>query len=149
MMNKTERLYEIRRIVAAGAVASQEELRRELARRGCRVTQATLSRDLNDLGVAWVPGPGGGHYPLSAAGASPALRANMGSGVTEIAANETMALVRTMPGAAPGVAEYLDGQRLAGVLGTLAGDNIVLVIPCSVRGMSALLRELKKRLLAA
>ncbi|HCC48797.1 MAG TPA: arginine repressor [Elusimicrobia bacterium] len=148
-MNKTERIYAIRKIIASGAVGSQEDLRRELAREGCRVTQATLSRDLKDLGASWVPGPGGGRYALTAPGAVPPLRTLLGASVTDIAANETLVLIRTLPGAAGTVAEFLDSQRLPEILGTVAGDNTVLVIPASVRKVGALLSLLKTKLLAA
>ena len=147
-MTKTERLYCIRKIIAAGSVGSQEDLRRELAREGCKVTQATLSRDLKDLGAAWVPGPGGGRYSLSAQSGAAALRPFMGSNVTDIAANETLILIRTLPGAAGTVAEYIDSQRLPEVLGTVAGDNTVLVIPSSIKLLPPLQRALKEKLLA-
>ena len=147
-MTKTERLYCIRKIIAAGSVGSQEDLRRELAREGCKVTQATLSRDLKDLGAAWVPGPGGGRYSLSAQSGAAALRPFMGSNVTDIAANETLILIRTLPGAAGSVAEYIDSQRLPEVLGTVAGDNTVLVIPSSIKLLPPLQRALKEKLLA-
>lgn len=146
-MTKTERLHCVRKIIAAGAVASQEELRLELSRQGCRVTQATLSRDLKDLGAAWVPGPGGGRYALSAQGAMPPLKRLLGAGVLEIASNEALVLVRTLPGAAGTVAEYIDSQRFPEVLGTVAGDNTVLVIPSSVRKLRPLHELLRERLL--
>ncbi len=148
-MNKTERLYTIRKIIAGGAVASQEGLRRELAGEGCKVTQATLSRDLKDIGAAWIQGPEGGRYALTTAGAVPPLRTLLGASVIDIAANETLVLVRTLPGAAGTVAEYIDSQRLPEVLGTVAGDNTVLVIPSSVRKLGALLALLKKKLVAS
>ncbi|KAF0124775.1 MAG: transcriptional regulator of arginine metabolism [Elusimicrobia bacterium] len=147
-MNKTERIYEIRRIISAGAVGSQEALRRELARRGCKATQATLSRDLKDLGAAWMPGPGGGRYTLSSPGSLPPPRTLTGTGVTDILANENLVLVRTLPGAAASVAEFLDAQRLPGVLGTVAGDNTVLVIPGSVKKTASLPALLRRRLMA-
>lgn len=147
LMNKTERLYSIRKIMAAGAVGSHEELRRELARQGCRVTQATLSRDLKDLGASWVPGPGGGRYALTTPGAIPSLGTLLGPSVMEICANENMVLVRTLPGAAGTVAEFLDSQRLPEILGTIAGDNTVLVIPASIRNVGPLQKLLKKKLI--
>ncbi len=146
-MTKIERLYSIRKIIAAGTVGSQEELKLELAREGCRVTQATLSRDLKDLGASWVPGPGGGRYSLSAQSGAAALRPFMGSNVTDIAANETLILIRTLPGAAGSVAEYIDSQRLPEVLGTVAGDNTVLVIPSGIKLLPRLQKTLKEKLL--
>jgi len=147
-MNRTERLYEVRKIIAAGTVNTQEGLRRELERQGCSVTQATLSRDLKDLGASWIQGPGGGRYTLTSPGTVPPLRTLLGPTVTDIAANETLVLVRTQPGAAGTVAEFLDSQRLPGILGTVAGDNTVLVIPSSIRKLGALQKLLKEKLIA-
>lgn len=148
-MNKTERIYAVRKIIASGAVGSQEELKRELAKEGCRVTQATLSRDLKDLGASWVTGPGGGRYTLTEPGTVPPLRTLLGASVTDIAANETLVLIRTMPGAAGTVAEFIDSQRFPEVLGTVAGDNTVLVIPSSVKRLTALRKLLKAKLISA
>jgi len=146
-MTRTERLYAIRKIIAAGTVGSQEGLRLELASEGCNVTQATLSRDLKDLGASWVQGANGGRYALTTSGAVPPLRTLLGASVTDITANETLVLVRTLPGAAGTVAEFLDSQRLPEILGTVAGDNTVLVIPSSVRRLPALQKLLKEKLL--
>lgn len=148
-MTKTERLYCIRKIIAEGAVGSQEDLRRALAAEDCKVTQATLSRDLKDLGASWQAGPGGGRYVLTEPGAIPPLRTLLGASVTSIAANETLVLIRTLPGAAGTVAEFIDSQRFLEVLGTVAGDNTVLVIPSSVRRLGALQKLLREKLLAA
>lgn len=146
-MTKTERFYYIRKIIAEGIVGSQEDLRRALAAEGCQVTQATLSRDLKDLGAAWMPGPGGGRYVLSAQSDAAAIKPFMGANITDIAANETLVLIRTLPGAAGSVAEYIDSQRLPEALGTVAGDNTVLVIPSSVKKLSGLRNILKEKLL--
>jgi transcriptional regulator of arginine metabolism len=72
----------------------------------------------------------------------------MGSNVTDIAANETLILIRTLPGAAGTVAEYIDSQRLPEVLGTVAGDNTVLVIPSGIKRLPPLQKVLKEKLLA-
>lgn len=147
-MTKTERLYCIRKIIAEGGVGSQEDLRRALAAEGCKVTQATLSRDLKDLGAAWVPGPGGGRYSLSAQSDAASLRPFMGANILDISGNETLLLIRTLPGAAGSVAEYIDSLRLPAALGTVAGDNTVLVIPASVKKLAALRQVLKEKLVA-
>lgn len=146
-MSKRERHFAIRKIIMAGGVGSQEELRRRLAREGCKVTQATLSRDLKDLGVSWISGPSGGHYSLPAAAEAPGLRPLLGAGIVDILSNESLILVRTLPGAAGTVAEFVDSQRMADLLGTVAGDNTVLVIPRSVRKIAALEKALKEKLI--
>jgi transcriptional regulator of arginine metabolism len=110
-MTKQKRQFAIKEIIAADTVTSQEDLRRRLLRRGYRVTQATLSRDLKDLAVAWVAGPGGGHYTLQAAGEVSTLRPLVGAEVVSIHSNECLVVVRTLPGAASTVAEYIGRPR--------------------------------------
>ena len=146
-MSKRERHFTIRRIITAGGVNSQEELRRRLSKEGCKVTQATLSRDLKDLGVVWVSGADGGHYALPSSAELPGLRPLLGAGIVDIASNESLILVRTLPGAAGTVAEFIDSQRMTDLLGTVAGDNTVLVIPRSVKKIAILERGLKEKLI--
>ncbi len=128
-MTRQARQFAIKEIIAAGPIASQEELRRHLVRRGCRVTQATLSRDLKMLGVSWVAGTGGGRYSLQSAGDVRALRPLVGAEVVGVQANECMIVIHTLPGAASTVGEYIDVMGNTDILGTVAGDNTVLVIP--------------------
>ncbi len=130
-MTRQARQIAIREIIAAGPVASQEELRRRLARRGCSVTQATLSRDLKMLGVAWIGGEGGGRYSLQPAGEVRALRPLVGAEVVGMQSNESLVVIHTLPGAASTVGEYVDVMRHPGIIGTVAGDNTVLVVPRS------------------
>lgn len=146
-MTKQERQFAIKEIIGADTVTSQEELRRKLLRRGCRVTQATLSRDLKDLGVAWVTGRRGGHYTLQPAGEVSTLRPLVGAEVVSIHSNECMIVVRTLPGAAPTVAEYVDVQRSPEILGTVAGDNTVFVVPRSLKKIRIVEQHLKRTLI--
>ncbi len=146
-MTKQERQFAIKEIIATARVASQEDLRRHLVRRGCRVTQATLSRDMKDLGVAWVVGPEGGHYSLQPAGEVQVLRPLVGAEVVAIHSNEALIVVRTLPGAASTVAEFIDVQRYGDILGTVAGDNTVLVIPRTVKKTERIEAFLKQSLI--
>jgi transcriptional regulator of arginine metabolism len=146
-MTRQARHFAIKEILAAGPVASQDELRRRLAKRGCRVTQATLSRDLKNLGVAWIAGAGGGYYSLQPAGEVRALRPLVGAEVVAIQANEGMIVIHTLPGAANTVGEYIDVLRHPGIIGTVAGDNTVLVIPKSQRRTSLVEEYLKNKLI--
>ncbi len=146
-MNRQARHIAIREIIAAGPVASQEELRRRLARRGCRVTQATLSRDLKLLGVAWIGGEGGGRYSLQAAGEVRALRPLVGAEVVGMQSNENLVVIHTLPGAASTGGEYIDVMRHPGSIGTVAGDNTVLVIPGSRKRKSDVQQFLKRILI--
>lgn len=128
----------VQRILREQVVSSQEELRRLTKAQGYEVTQATLSRDLARLGARWVPSPeGGGAYELpgvTASGGSEGLRA-VHAMVTGIEEGDAMVVVRTAPGAASIVAAAIDASKDQGVLGTLAGDDTVFIVPR--RGLSA------------
>ncbi len=132
---KDERHSAIRDLVANAPVSNQDELRRKLRRRGFAVTQATLSRDIHELRLS--KGPGG--YTL------PSGQRNGGATVIEDDAPPTVAemlesfgmrvrqalnqvILRTVMGGAQPVAAALDYEEWPEVLGTIAGDDTVLVI---------------------
>ncbi len=146
-MDKNSRHYAIREIISARPIASQDDLRRELRRRGCVVTQATLSRDMKDLGVVRVTTDEGSRYTLQPAAGTQALRPIVGAEVLAIAANESMIVVRTLPGCANTVGEFIDMQKHEAILGTVAGDNTLLVIPASHRLTKNVVEFLKNKLI--
>lgn len=146
-MTRQERLFTIKEIVGREAVASQEELRRRLAKRGCRVTQATLSRDMKELGVLRVATSNGGRYALQPVSEMQVLRPLVGAEVTAIDSNEVMIVVRTLPGCASTVGEFIDVLRHRDILGTVAGDNTLLVIPVTTRSTRAVEQFLKLKLI--
>lgn len=147
MAEKNERQQAIREIVTARAIASQEELRRQLHKRGWDVTQSTLSRDLRELRLARIPDETGGvryAFPENGDGEStaelegmlPALLAGAeGVGVLVVA--------RTRRSGAQPVAEALDLLEWPDVAGTIAGDDTVLVICRSSAGQLRVVKKLK------
>ena len=146
---KARRQRAILDLVREGAIASQDELARGLARRGHEVSQSTLSRDLKELRIFRVPvGEGYRYLPAGEELAAPAVSpvvAGIASEVIGVYGNEVSVIVRTQVGRAQGVAVYLDGLRLEEVLATIAGDDTILVVPTSTRKTPALrwrLREL-------
>lgn len=130
---KDERLNAIKDLVAGSQVANQDELRRKLLRRGFEVTQATLSRDIHELRIS--KGPGGYRLP-NGNGAAAALEDDSPPSVAEMiesfglkvrqAANQVV--VRTVMGGAQPLAASLDYEEWPEVVGTIAGDDTVLVI---------------------
>jgi transcriptional regulator of arginine metabolism len=146
-MTRKERLFAIREILSASHVSSQEELRRRLLRRGCRVTQATLSRDMTALGVVRVSSREGGQYTIPPPTELQSLKPVVGIEVVSIRANEQTIIIRTLPAAAGTVAEYIDELQDSDILGTVAGDNTVLVIPRTVRRTSHIAGMLKRKLI--
>ncbi len=146
-MTKQARQFAIKEIIAVRPIASQDELRRELTRRGCRVTQATLSRDMKELGVGRVVMGGQPRYALQQFAEADILRPLVGAEVRSIDANETLIVVHTLPGCANTVAEFIDVQANRDIIGTVAGDNTVLVIPGSQRKTISVLDFLKRKLI--
>lgn len=145
---KTDRLFAIKEIVGRKSVSSQDELRQQLQKRGFEVTQATLSRDLRKLGVVRVPGDGGTHYALQPAISElQILRPMMTSQVTSIRANESAIVIKTLPGCASVVAEFIDTLSDEDVIGTIAGDNTLLVIPSTGKKIHHLMSLLRKKLI--
>jgi transcriptional regulator of arginine metabolism len=143
MLTKLERQVAIREIIGDGSVSSQDDLRRRLLKRGYDVTQATLSRDMRELGVVWLSAQEGGKYALPGTGENLPPAVPPGRLVVSFAANETMIVVLTLPGSASIVGEYLDHLKLPDILGTVAGDNTLLVIPRSMKKTQEVLKYLK------
>lgn len=152
MHGKPARHYRIRELVAGGGIDNQDRLQAELRRDGIEVTQATLSRDLRELGVL----KGAGGYVLTAgadAGVSAGVGAPGASGlrraidsfVVSIKHGGTTVVVRTGPGQAAPVALELDRAGLEGVLGTVAGDDTVFIATGTAGEAAKLARELSKR----
>jgi transcriptional regulator of arginine metabolism len=134
---KLQRLDAIRELLASSSVTNQDELRRKLRRRGIHVTQATLSRDIHELRLS--KGPGGYSLPNghSSNGASLAVEEDDSPpSVAEVIESFGMrvrqamnqVVVGTVMGGAQPVAAALDYEEWPEVVGTVAGDDTVLVI---------------------
>ena len=147
-IDKVRRQSELIAVLREEVIHNQEDLRRALRRRGFRVTQATLSRDLKELRVPCVPTASGYRYALPEmetvpAPAVPARMQNVAAvEVTGIDANEMAIIIRTLTGRAQGVAVWLDGQQLTDMLATIAGDDTILVLPRSVKSTARLKQDL-------
>jgi transcriptional regulator of arginine metabolism len=131
---KFQRHNAIRELVANSPVSNQDELRRKLRRRGFEVTQATLSRDIHELRLS--KGPGGYSLPNGNGNGAAALEDDAPPTVEEMlnsfgvrvrrAMNQV--IVRTVMGGAQPVAAAMDREEWPEVVGTIAGDDTVLVI---------------------
>jgi transcriptional regulator of arginine metabolism len=155
-MTKNARQQRIIDLLSRHHVRSQTELAELLAESGVTVTQATLSRDLVELDavkvrvpggalVYAVPAEGGDRTPVPAAesGASEARLARLLSELMVSAeASANLALLRTPPGAAQFLGSAFDKAAVPGVLGTVAGDDTVLVISRDADGGAALVQKL-------
>jgi transcriptional regulator of arginine metabolism len=144
------RLARLHQLGAAGMAHSQEELLRMLRQEGFEVTQATLSRDLKQLRVGKLPdGQGGYRYGLAESG-PPAPEASLiedfRRGFLSIEFSGNQGVIKTLPGHASSVAFALDNLRVRGLLGTIAGDDTILVIPRDGVRRAALAAALRARI---
>jgi transcriptional regulator of arginine metabolism len=144
--DKTGRHQVIREIVTARAVASQEELRKQLLRRGWDVTQSTLSRDLRELRLARIPGENGDvRYAFSESGGDDELRqleSMLPQLLVGVEGVQVLVVARTMKSGAQPVAEALDQLEWPDIAGTIAGDDTVLIICRSLAGRERVVKRL-------
>lgn len=143
-MNKPSRHFAIKQIITSTVVASQEDLRLLLERDGVEVTQATLSRDIKELGIARVNTAEGMRYVLRPELEEKRLTALLSYEVESIEHNEVVVVIKTLPGRAQGVAEIIDNMHGEGILGTIAGDNTIFVAPSSTRSIPDLVARLRE-----
>jgi len=143
-MEKQRRLLTIKQILASRTITTQSELASAMRKEGFKTTQATLSRDMKELGIAWVYTPSGAKYMLSPEQEEERLTTLIGFEIEKIEANESMVVIKTLPGRAQGVAEIIDHLRLQSVLGTLAGDNTVFILPRSIKKIKETIAALRE-----
>lgn len=142
MTQKQERQKAILQLVTQHPIASQEELKRLLGERGWSVTQATLSRDLRDLGVVRAPTESGARYLLPemvADDSKPSLDELLPQWFSRIDGVGELVVLHTLPSGAPPISEALDSQGWSEVIGTIAGENTVLIVCRSPEARVALI----------
>ena len=129
MSTKKERLEAICRIISSEAVENQEQLMRRLNEEGFLTTQATLSRDIRQLKVAKIHDAGGAYlYKLPEQSLFNAQeRANDSFSNIEFSGN--LAVIKTKPGYAMAIASDIDAHKPDEIIGTIAGDDTILIIP--------------------
>jgi transcriptional regulator of arginine metabolism len=143
---KARRQSEIRSAIAREPIRSQEQLRRSLRAAGIDVTQATLSRDIRELGL--VKGGADGAYqapavsPLNGRLASSHLQRAAAEYLIRVDRVQQLVLLRTGPGQAQILGVSIDGAHLPDVVATLAGDDTILVVAPDVRRARALAKRL-------
>lgn len=146
MANKRERHDTILEIIGARVVSSQEDLRKLLLQRGWDVTQATLSRDLRELRLARVPTSEGARYAITD-GSIEESRAALDTLLPQLFLRldgvSEMLVLRTVPGGAQPIAAALDGEGWSDILGTVGGDDTILIICRSVAARDRVMRRLQ------
>lgn len=151
MKNKVQRQLEIRKIIQQGKVHSQEELLAALKLKGFELTQATLSRDLKLLQVAKIPHPARGYvYTIpdsgikASSGAEPTRVNYLADGFLDIQFSGNLAVVRTLPAYANSIAAVIDQARSWEIIGTVAGDDTILIIQREGISKNDLMQALKR-----
>ena len=132
-MQKAKRLLAIESIISEFNISTQEELLKRLKGKGISCTQATLSRNLRQLGVSRIPdGAGNYKYALSENirnSADSAVKLNIVPVIQDIVEAKGLMVIRTIPGNASNTAFFIDGSRRYEIAGTIAGDDTILLIP--------------------
>ncbi|MEN8117420.1 MAG: ArgR family transcriptional regulator [Bacteroidota bacterium] len=134
MKNRTQRQLEIRNIIQNGNVHSQDELLVELKQKGFDLTQATLSRDLKSLQVAKVPHPARGYVYIIQGNGQNVNQAEqnrvnyLADGYSDLQFSGNLAVLKTRPGYASSIAVVIDQANPWEIIGTIAGDDTILII---------------------
>jgi len=149
-MQKRFRQGQILKVIAAESVANQDKLRRRLAHLGMRVTQATLSRDLRELRLVKTAQ---GYRPLSAAAEEaasssslPPLARALREFLIDVRPAQNLLVLKTPPSGAQPLAAAIDAERWKEIIGTLAGDDTVLIITPSRTGRAAVQKRMEELL---
>jgi transcriptional regulator of arginine metabolism len=149
-MSKVQRQQAIVRLVQQHEVTNQPQLVELLGAEGITATQATVSRDLDDLGAVKVRVPGGAtvyavpEFAPERVAPLDQLRRVMGEWVAEVTSSGNLVVVRTPPGCAHVVASALDRSGIEGLLGTVAGDDTMMCVATESVGGARLAADLRE-----
>ena len=146
-MNKARRHDAIRELVQIQRITSQEHLRELLGRRGFEIAQATLSRDIRELRLIKVADAEGLHYtlPPESWDRTPPLKRLLPTLFVGAEGTGNLLVVKTFSGGAQAVAEALDWEEWPEVVGTVAGDDTILLVlrdPAQLRAVQRRIEEL-------
>ena len=147
-VGKTQRQHLVVRMIEQHVVHNQMDLVELLAAEGVAATQATVSRDLDDLGAIKVRVPGGEsayaipELPKDQVAPEDHLRRVLGDWVVEVASSANLVVLRTPPGSAHVVGSALDRAGLEGILGTVAGDDTLILVADEQIGGRQVARQL-------
>ena len=149
---KNQRQELLLEIITAESIETQEQLLAALEKKGVRSTQATISRDIKQLHLVKQPtGHGTYRYAVSSQRShlnfADRLRNIFRQSVLSVDYAQNLVVLKTMPGLAQGAASALDGMENTGVVGSLAGDDTVVLIMRDTAGAEEFCREVKEQLL--
>ncbi len=133
-MNKENRLRDIKKIISSEKISGQDELLESLKIIGYDITQATLSRDIKELGIGKMPDPEKGYIYVLPQKIGLADRMGVplhipGDSILSFELSYHFGIIKTLPGFASSIAIYIDTKKLPEISGTIAGDDTILIIP--------------------
>ncbi len=144
MSVKLKRLNRIKELLNNRFISSHDNLVKMLETEGIMVTQATLSRDFAELGVIRAITERGPRYILDSHESGKQIAKLIGFEILNVQNNESLIVVRTLAGRAQGIAHFIDRLNKPEIIGTVAGDDTVLVIPSSHTHIESLVSLIKK-----
>ena len=134
-------------VLGGGPAPNQDELRKKLKKHGLTVTQATLSRDIHEMGL--VKTPEGYSLPETVHPADPGLPSTLRlvrEFVREVREAQNLLIVKTSVGSAQPVAAALDGEEFAECVGTIAGDDSILIVSPNKKAAKKLAERIREML---
>jgi transcriptional regulator of arginine metabolism len=146
---KSKRQLKIMELIKERDIQTQQELAVILRQEGIEVTQATVSRDVKQLGLIKVPNESGGYkYSLpprhkEKVNANSRMKRMFQDSVVELNFSENLIVVNTLPGTAQGVAALLDNSDWQHVIGTIAGDDTILLVIKPQEKVTEVMKQLK------
>jgi transcriptional regulator of arginine metabolism len=129
MPGKLRRLNRIKELLNNRNITSHEDMVKLLQAEGINITQATLSRDFAELGVTRIFTERGPRYVLDSNESGKQIARLIGFEIMSVEHNESLIVVRTLAGRAQGVAHHIDRLNHPEIIGTVGGDDTVIIIP--------------------
>ncbi|MDD3628256.1 MAG: arginine repressor [Candidatus Humimicrobiaceae bacterium] len=152
-MGRSERLGAIKEIINTKKISSQEELLNELIKKGYNVTQSTVSRDLNYLGVVRVRNYQQKEYYAIKGTAFEGniidpekFKTKLRESVVSLKRAENIIVIKTFPGEAQGTAAVIDGMNFVEILGTVAGDDTIICVTDSSDNADRIIKMMQEQL---
>ena len=139
-MNKSYRHGQILKLIASRRISTQQELARQLKALGIATTQVTLSRDLSELGLIKTRD---GYRQVTSTAAAPGVESIIAEFLTDVRVAQNLVVLKTAPGHAMSLARAVDDEKWPEIVGTVAGDDTVLVVAGDHRAAE----QVKKKLL--
>lgn len=131
MGKKSERLSLIKQIISEELIGSQEELIKSLEKHGVKATQSTLSRDFKEINISKTPHPEKGYIYILAehiASHSETGTSNLGDAIISLKFSGNIGVITTKSGYASAISVIVDSRKSQNILGTVAGDNVIMMV---------------------